>query len=60
LGALVRYKGRGVRVVRTGDTGPFGPRLILGFWMQKETAEIRKLSRAVIKTLAIIALIANP
>jgi segregation and condensation protein B len=51
-----RYEGRGVRVVRIGDaswairTAPD-----LGFLMQKETTETRKLSRAAIETLAIIA-----
>ncbi|MBT3140833.1 SMC-Scp complex subunit ScpB [Phaeobacter gallaeciensis] len=50
-----RYEGRGVRVIRIGDTWAMRTAPDLGFLMQKETVEQRKLSRAAIETLAIIA-----
>lgn len=50
-----RYEGRGVRVSRIGDTWAMRTAPDLGFLMQKETVEQRKLSRAAIETLAIIA-----
>jgi segregation and condensation protein B len=50
-----RYEGRGVRVVRIGEAWAFRTAPDLGFLMQKETVELRKLSRAAIETLAIIA-----
>lgn len=50
-----RYEGRGVRVVRVGDGWAFRTAPDLGYLMQKETVETRKLSRAAIETLAIIA-----
>ncbi|QEW21171.1 hypothetical protein LA6_003378 [Marinibacterium anthonyi] len=50
-----RYEGRGVRVVRVGDAWAFRTAPDLGFLMRKETVETRKLSRAAIETLAIIA-----
>lgn len=50
-----RYEGRGVQVVRVGDGFAMRTAADLGFLMQKETVEIRKLSRAAIETLAIIA-----
>ncbi len=50
-----RYEGRGVRVVRVGETWAIRTAPDLGFLMQKETVETRKLSRAAIETLAIIA-----
>lgn len=50
-----RYTGRGVRVVKVGDAYAMRTAADLGFLMQKETVEIRKLSRAAIETLAIIA-----
>lgn len=50
-----RYEGRGVRVVRVGDAWAMRTAPDLGFLMQKETVESRKLSRAAIETLAIIA-----
>ena len=50
-----RYEGRGVRVVRVGDAWAIRTAPDLGFLMQKETVEQRKLSRAAIETLAIIA-----
>ncbi|MGO4914955.1 SMC-Scp complex subunit ScpB [Pseudogemmobacter sp. W21_MBD1_M6] len=50
-----RYEGRGVRVVRVGDAWAIRTAPDLGFLMQKETVEVRKLSRAAIETLAIVA-----
>lgn len=50
-----RYEGRGVRVVRVGDAWAIRTAPDLGFLMQKEIVETRKLSRAAIETLAIIA-----
>ncbi|MFT4962485.1 MAG: segregation and condensation protein B [Paracoccaceae bacterium] len=50
-----RYEGRGVRVVKIGDAWAIRTAPDLGFLMQKETIETRKLSRAAIETLAIIA-----
>ena len=50
-----RYDGRGVQVVRVGDGWAIRTAPDLGFLMQKETVETRKLSRAAIETLAIIA-----
>ena len=50
-----RYDGRGVNVVRVGDAWAIRTAADLGFLMQKETVETRKLSRAAIETLAIIA-----
>jgi len=50
-----RYEGRGVQVVRVGDAWAIRTAADLGFLMQKETVETRKLSRAAIETLAIIA-----
>ncbi len=50
-----RYEGRGVRVVKVGDAWAIRTAPDLGFLMQKETVESRKLSRAAIETLAIIA-----
>ncbi|KUP94103.1 SMC-Scp complex subunit ScpB [Tritonibacter horizontis] len=50
-----RYEGRGVRVVRVGDAWAMRTAPDLGFLLQKETVETRKLSRAAVETLAIIA-----
>ncbi|MDX1781429.1 MAG: SMC-Scp complex subunit ScpB [Thalassovita sp.] len=50
-----RYEGRGVQVVKVGDAWAIRTAPDLGFLMQKETVEVRKLSRAAIETLAIIA-----
>lgn len=50
-----RYEGRGVNVVKVGDGYAMRTAADLGFLMQKETVEVRKLSRAAIETLAIIA-----
>ena len=50
-----RYEGRGVQVAKIGDAYAIRTAADLGYLMQKETVEIRKLSRAAIETLAIIA-----
>jgi segregation and condensation protein B len=50
-----RYQGRGVAVVKVGEGWAVRTASDLGFLMQKETVETRKLSRAAIETLAIIA-----
>lgn len=50
-----RYEGRGVAVVRVGDAWAFRTAPDLGHLMRKETVETRKLSRAAIETLAIVA-----
>ena len=50
-----RYEGRGVNVVKVGDGWAIRTAADLGFLMQKETIETRKLSRAAIETLAIVA-----
>ena len=50
-----RYEGRGVQVVKVGDAWAIRTAPDLGFLMQKETIETRKLSRAAIETLAIVA-----
>lgn len=50
-----RYEGRGVRVVKVDDAWAMRTAPDLGFLMQKETVETRKLSRAAIETLAIIS-----
>ncbi len=50
-----RYEGRGVRVVKVGDAWAIRTAPDLGFLMQKEIVETRKLSRAAIETLAIVA-----
>ncbi len=50
-----RYDGRGVNIVRVGDAWAIRTAPDLGFLMQKETVETRKLSRAAIETLAIVA-----
>ncbi len=50
-----RYEGRGVNVVRVGDAYAVRTAADLGFLMHRETVETRKLSRAAIETLAIIA-----
>jgi segregation and condensation protein B len=50
-----RYEGRGVNLVRVGDAWAMRTAPDLGFLMQKETTETRKLSRAAIETLAIVA-----
>mgnify|MGYP001397715214 CR=1 FL=1 len=50
-----RYEGRGVNLVRVGDAHAFRTASDLGHLMRKETVEQRKLSRAAIETLAIVA-----
>ena len=50
-----RYSSRGVNLVRIGDGYALRTAPGLGFLMQKESVETRKLSRAAIETLAIIA-----
>jgi len=50
-----RYDGRGVKVMKVGDAWAMRTAPDLGFLMQKETVETRKLSRAAIETLAIVA-----
>lgn len=50
-----RYEGRGVKLVKVADAWAFRTSPDLGFLMQKERYETRKLSRAAIETLAIIA-----
>ncbi len=50
-----RYHGRGVALERVGDGYAFRTAADLSFLMQTETVEQRRLSRAAIETLAIIA-----
>ncbi len=50
-----RYQGRGVHLVRVGDAYAMRTAPDLGWLMQSERVETRKLSRAAIETLAIIA-----
>lgn len=50
-----RYEGRGVNVLKVGEAWSIRTAPDLGFLMQKETVETRKLSRAAIETLAIVA-----
>lgn len=50
-----RYDGRGVQVVKVGDAWAVRTAPDLGFLMQKEVTEVRKLSRAAVETLAIVA-----
>lgn len=50
-----RYEGRGVMLARIGEGWAFRTAPDLGHLMSREVEEIRKLSRAAIETLAIIA-----
>ena len=50
-----RYEGRGVTLLRVGDAWAFRTAGDLGFLMARERVEARKLSRAAIETLAIVA-----
>lgn len=50
-----RYAGRGVELVRVREAFAFRTAADLGFLMQDERIETRRLSRAAIETLAIIA-----
>ena len=50
-----RYDGRGVQLVRVGEAWAMRTAPDLAFLMRRETVETRKLSRAAIETLAIVA-----
>ncbi|MEM9736811.1 MAG: SMC-Scp complex subunit ScpB, partial [Pseudomonadota bacterium] len=50
-----QYEGRGVHLVRIGPAWAFRTAPDLGFLMRRQAVETRKLSRAAIETLAIIA-----
>jgi len=50
-----RYEGRGVNLVKVGDAYAIRTAPDLGHLMRRETVETRKLSRAAIETLAIVA-----
>jgi segregation and condensation protein B len=50
-----RYDGRGVALAKVGDAYAFRTAPDLGHLMRRETVETRKLSRAAIETLAIVA-----
>lgn len=50
-----RYEGRGVNLVRVGDSWAMRTAPDLGHLMHNETVEQKKLSRAAIETLAIVA-----
>lgn len=50
-----RYEGRGVELRRIGDAWAFRTAPDLGFLMRREQVETRRLSRAAMETLAIIA-----
>ena len=54
-GLRKRYEDRGVRLVKVGGAWAFRTAPDLGFLMQKERVETRKLSRAAVETLAIVA-----
>jgi segregation and condensation protein B len=50
-----RYDGRGVHLVKVGDAWALRTAPDLGYLLQREVVEQRKLSRAAIETLAIVA-----
>ncbi|WP_224814295.1 SMC-Scp complex subunit ScpB [Hasllibacter sp. MH4015] len=50
-----RYEGRGVQVSKVGEAWAFRTAADLGFLMAREQVEQRKLSRAAVETLAIVA-----
>ncbi|MRX50810.1 SMC-Scp complex subunit ScpB [Paracoccus sp. S-4012] len=50
-----RYEGRGVELARVGDGFAFRTAADLGYLMQDQRIETRRLSRAAIETLAIVA-----
>lgn len=50
-----RYDGRGVALVPVGNAFAFRTAADLGFLMSREVVETKKLSRAAIETLAIVA-----
>ncbi|MBB05837.1 SMC-Scp complex subunit ScpB [Pseudooceanicola sp.] len=52
---MAHYEGRGLRIVRVGEAWAMRTAPDLGYLLQRETVETRKLSRAAIETLAIIA-----
>jgi segregation and condensation protein B len=54
-GLRARYAGRGVHLMRVGEAWAFRTAPDMGFLMSREAVETRKLSRAAIETLAIIA-----
>ena len=54
-GVRRRFEGRGVHLARIGDGWAFRTAADLGFLMSREVVETRKLSRAAIETLAIVA-----
>ena len=51
----LHYRSRGVNLVKVGDGWAIRTSADLSFLMRKETVETRKLSRAAVETLAIIA-----
>jgi segregation and condensation protein B len=54
-GLARRYAGRGVHLLRLGSGWAFRTAPDLGHLMQREVVETRKLSRAAVETLAIVA-----
>lgn len=54
-GLRVRYEGRGVQLVKVGDAWAFRTAGDLGFLMEEDAVENRRLSRAATETLAVIA-----
>lgn len=54
-GLARRYEGRGVELARVGEAWAFRTHADLSYLMTREVEEVRKLSRAAIETLAIIA-----
>lgn len=50
-----RYAGRGIELERVGDAWAFRTAADLGFLMQEQVVESRRLSRAATETLAIVA-----
>ena len=54
-GLKVRYEGRGVHLAQVGEAWAFRTASDLGFLMQEDAVENRRLSRAATETLAVIA-----
>ena len=54
-GLVARYDGRGVQLARVGDSWAFRTAGDLGFLMQEQAVDTRRLSRAATETLAVIA-----
>lgn len=52
---ILRYDGRGVRLERVGDAFAFRTAADLGWLMRREQVETKRLSRAGMETLAIVA-----